>query len=177
MLNAPCAADEKSRADEQRERERHLRADEQRAQTIARRARAASPLAQRLLQLRTRRAQRRREPEDEAAHDAEDKREAEHAPIDRRLIEPRNVFGAHSAQQPQQTNATASPATAPVSDSIETFGEQLPDSRPRPAPSAARIASSLARVVARASSRLATLPHAMSSTKPTAPSRMNSSAR
>ncbi len=41
--------------------------------------------------------------------------------------------------------------------------------RPRPAPTAARMAISRLRPVARASRRLATLAHAMSSTKPTAP--------
>jgi len=44
--------------------------------------------------------------------------------------------------------------------------------RPRPAPIAARIAISRWRSAARASSRLATFAQAMSSTSPTAPSRM-----
>ncbi len=47
-------------------------------------------------------------------------------------------------------------------------------SRARPAPSAARTATSRIRDCARASWRLATFTHAISSTKPTAPSSTNS---
>ena len=49
--------------------------------------------------------------------------------------------------------------------------------RRRPAPSADRIAISRLRSVARASSRFATLAHAIRSTKPTAPSRISSAVR
>ena len=49
--------------------------------------------------------------------------------------------------------------------------------RPRPAPIAARMANSRLRPVARTSSRLATLAHAISSTSPTAPSIVSSELR
>ena len=49
------------------------------------------------------------------------------------------------------------------------LGQQLPDRRPRLAPSASRTASSRCRAAARDSSRLATFAQAISSTAPTAP--------
>ena len=51
----------------------------------------------------------------------------------------------------------------------QALDEQLPDDRPRPAPSDVRIAISRRRDAARASSRLATLKQAIDSSTPTAP--------
>ena len=64
---------------------------------------------------------------------------------------------------------TAAPSTPPTAASTRLSVSNWRTTRPRPAPSAERIASSRDRAVARASSRLATLAQQMSSTKPTTP--------
>jgi hypothetical protein len=56
----------------------------------------------------------------------------------------------------------------------DAFGEELTDQAPAAGPRAERTAISAVRVVARASRRLDTLTHAMSSTKATAPKRISS---
>ena len=66
------------------------------------------------------------------------------------------------------TLANAIPAIAPTIDSTRLSAMNCRISRPRPAPSAARNASSLCRPSARISSRLARFAQAMSSTNPTA---------
>ena len=66
--------------------------------------------------------------------------------------------------------ASSSPAPALASESTTLSVSSCRTTRTRPAPSAARIVNSRVRPVARASSRLATLAHAISRTKPTAPS-------
>ena len=58
----------------------------------------------------------------------------------------------------------------------QALGQHLADMRPRPAPIAARMASSRDRAASRASNRLATLPQAISSTRPTAASRTRAAA-
>ena len=73
--------------------------------------------------------------------------------------------------------ASSSPSAPPASERITHSVSSWRTSRPRPAPSAARTAISDSRAAARASSRLATLAQAMSSTKPTAPSRTSTERR
>jgi hypothetical protein len=73
--------------------------------------------------------------------------------------------------------ASASPITPPISASSVLSVSSWRTSRPRPAPSAARIASSRLRRSMRDSIRFATLAQAISSTQPTAPSSTKSVGR
>ena len=73
--------------------------------------------------------------------------------------------------------ATSRPAAPPASDSKVLSVRSWRISCPRPAPSAARTASSRSRRSRRASERFATLAHAMSSTSAVVPSRISSSGR
>jgi hypothetical protein len=69
------------------------------------------------------------------------------------------------------------PSTPPIADTTRLSVTSWRTMRPRPAPSAARIASSLWRAVPRASCRCATLTHAISRTSPTAASSVQSAGR
>ncbi|CAM4509941.1 hypothetical protein MYXA107069_23205 [Myxococcus xanthus] len=71
-------------------------------------------------------------------------------------------------------NASSIPSTPPARDSTRLSVRNCATSRPRLAPSAARMDTSRPRAAIRANSRLATLLHAASSTKPTAPSNSHS---
>ncbi len=66
-------------------------------------------------------------------------------------------------------HARATPTTHPAMESARLSARNCANKRQREAPSEARTATSFWRVVARASSRFATLAQAISSTKPTAP--------
>ncbi len=79
---------------------------------------------------------------------------------------------ASSASMPQPPSTT--PAMPPIAASSRLSVSSCRTSRPRPAPSATRTATSRARAEARASSRLATLAHAINSTNATAPSSTHS---
>ena len=74
-------------------------------------------------------------------------------------------------------HASARPAAAPASASSRLSVRSCRTTRQRPAPSAARIASSRRLPPARISSRLATFAHATSRTSVTAPSRISSGSR
>ena len=74
-------------------------------------------------------------------------------------------------------NATTSPATPPARPSTTLSARNCCTSRQRPAPSAARTATSRVRPLARASSRLATFTQATRRTSVTAPSRISSAGR
>ncbi len=71
-------------------------------------------------------------------------------------------------------DATMTPSAPPASASTALSVSSWRMTRQRPAPSALRTAISLARAVPRASSRFATLAHAINSTKTTAPTRTRS---
>ena len=73
--------------------------------------------------------------------------------------------------------AITNPIMAPPSDSSTLSVNNWRTTRPRSAPSAARMANSRLRAVARASSKLATLAQAMISTNPTAPTSSSSVGR
>ena len=73
--------------------------------------------------------------------------------------------------------AIRTPTSAPAIDRTMLSVNSWRSSRPDPAPRADRTANSLARLVARASSRLATLEHAISSTNSTAPISRKSAGR
>ena len=73
--------------------------------------------------------------------------------------------------------AMTSPSMPPASARTMLSVNSCLTSRPRPAPRAARIATSCWREPARASSRLATLTHAMSNTNATAPRRTSNAVR
>ena len=82
---------------------------------------------------------------------------------------------ATSARRP--ANPIAAPTAPPISASSTPSVRNCRSSRQRPAPSADRIANSFCRDSARASSRLARLAHAISSTNATAPCSTNSAVR
>ncbi len=82
---------------------------------------------------------------------------------------------ASSARTPAKPNA--SPSTPPAIASIMLSVKSWRTIRVRLAPSAARMANSRLRPVARTSSRLATLAHAINSTNATAPSRISNDRR
>ena len=82
------------------------------------------------------------------------------------------MFSASSARMPSVPKRR--PSTPPASESSTLSVSSCRMMRPRPAPIAARTAISRLRPVARTSSRFATFAHAMSSTRPTAPSRIHS---
>ena len=84
-------------------------------------------------------------------------------------------FIASSACTPKYPST--SPSTPPASESSTLSVSNCPTMRLRPAPSAARIAISRRRIVARASNKFATFAHAISSTQPTAPSNTSSDVR
>ena len=73
--------------------------------------------------------------------------------------------------------ASRSPSAPPAPASSKASVNSCRNTRPRPAPSAERIAISLRRLRARVNSRLPTLAQAMRRTNPTAPSRMRSIVR
>ena len=85
--------------------------------------------------------------------------------------------GAACMNKRSPNSGTRSPAAAPREAKTTLSARSCRTSRSRPAPSAARIVNSRWRRAARATSRLATLAQAISSTKLTAPSRMSSSGR
>jgi hypothetical protein len=78
---------------------------------------------------------------------------------------------------PMVATANATPTTPPAAASSVLSVSSWRTSRPRPAPSAARSASSRSRPSIRASVRFATFAHAISSTRLVMPIRMSSSSR
>ncbi len=90
-------------------------------------------------------------------------------------------MGSRSAttarRNPSAHHASNNPQTPPRSDRTTLSASSWRTSLPRPAPSAARTASSRWREVARASSKFATLAHAMRRTKATAPARTRRAGR
>ena len=73
--------------------------------------------------------------------------------------------------------ATARPRTAPLHDSTIPSVSICAMSRPRPAPSAVRMAISFCRALVRASSRFDRFAHTISMTTPTAPARIHRARR
>ena len=82
-----------------------------------------------------------------------------------------NPPGAAARSRPIAQNANSRPITPPASTSTADSVNRSRATRPRPAPNAARIASSRERVAARTRDMLATLAHARSSTVATAAER------
>ena len=170
-LEVEEAAHEQRRADEQHERQRDLDDDERAAEPGAGTAGvAAAALLEALLEVAARRLERRREPEDDAGQHRDGDRVDERARVEAPVDEVRHAVLRHPhVEQPDANPGKAHPdrraeqpdGTASVS-SCRTI-------RHRPAPSAARIEISRCRTDARASSRFATLAHAISSTSVTAP--------
>ena len=106
-------------------------------------------------------------------------READDAPVEtdqRAVLADARQPGRVDRQQRRECRAqpTSRPSAPPASDSRTLSVSSWRTMRPRAAPSAARIAISRWRPVARTSSRLATFAQAISSTKPTAPSSTSS---
>ena len=88
------------------------------------------------------------------------------------LADARDVAGIDGQQRAHaQRRRGPGRAMPPMADSSTLSVSSWRTMRPRPAPMAERMAISRERPVARASSRLATLAQAISSTQPTAPSR------
>ena len=109
-------------------------------------------------------APRRRHAEDERRDEAGGRGEREHARIQRQL-QRHGVRGELRDEEPLPQCATATPAAAPMAASSRLSISSWRARRPRDAPSASRTPSWL-RAVARASSRLAMLAQAISSTNP-----------
>ncbi len=85
--------------------------------------------------------------------------------------------GARLISTGRDHHAIATPVMPPSAARTRLSVSTCLTMRPRPAPIAARIASSRCRAARRASSRFATLPHAISSTSATAARRMNRRSR
>ena len=78
----------------------------------------------------------------------------------------KGMGGRNRCRASPNQRASSSPSAPPASDSNRLSISSSRRMRPRPAPSAARMPSSLVRLTPRASSRLATLAQAISSTRP-----------
>ena len=101
-LHLERAPDQQSRADEQRHRQRDLDGHQRRTQPVTPGPHRPPARAERALETRSRRAERGHEPEQERARDRAHEREAEHAEIDARLLEPRNTLRTHRQHRPQE---------------------------------------------------------------------------
>ena len=103
---------------------------------------------------------------------------AEHGSIQMNLVGPRELTGDFRDERGVEDLATSQSERSLRAAASSTLSvSSCRATRPRVAPSAVRIASSRRRALARASSRLATLAHAMRSTNPTAPSSTRSGVR
>ena len=106
-----------------------------------------------------------------------DKVKASTEPLMRTSALRRRISGTHGnrASSPQTASRTPHAPPATASSTLSVKSSRI--SRRRPAPSAARIASSGERAAARASARLATFAAAISSTSATAPQSTNNALR
>ena len=174
------AAAEQAGAHHQRHRQRDLGDDERLARPAAAHAerRSLAALPQAVGQIDARDVPRRRQAEDEARRQRDREREAR-APSDRRS--PRRAAAGPAAPAraaPSRPSAPRSRRRCRRRSASTTLSvSSWRTSRIRPAPTAARTTISRPRAEARASSRLATLAQAISSTKATAPSSTNSVCR
>ena len=165
--HADQAADQQARAHQQHAGERDLRHDERAAHPGAAAAfgRPAGRVLQRVVQRRAWRLQRRRQAEHDAGDDRDDHREAERGAVDAHVAQQRNADGVELARAGACRRARApGRAAAPLHDSTRPSVSICAISRPRPAPSAVRIAISFCRAAVRASSRFERFAHTISIT-------------
>ncbi len=85
--------------------------------------------------------------------------------------------GSSATRASTPHTANSNPSAPPTTPRMTLSVSNCRTSRERPAPRAVRTAISLSRAAARASNRFATFTHAISSTKPTAPSRSQNALR
>ena len=141
------AREQQAGADQQHERERHLRRHEHAAQRSGSLRRRAAPalFTEGLAQVDAADAENRDERDEHADHRHQEQREADHLPVERddgalrRFVETKR---AQAAQAQPAKPQTEQPADA---GEVERFREQLRAMRPIPAPSACRVASSFIR--------------------------------
>ena len=184
LRSADERADQQRGPDQQQQRQRHLDDDEDRASLVWRKVAPDRPMLSLSVALRSVRelcsAGTRPKsipvPTETAAVNGD------HAPVDaderallRRSSGSPAVLIVSSARMP--TTPSTSPMAPPITESATLSVSSWRMIRPRPAPMAARSATSRLRAVARTSSRLATLAQAISRTNATAALRMSSVGR
>jgi hypothetical protein len=128
------AADQKPRADDQNDRERHLGHD-QRAEEplLAAPARAAAPSGgQQPPQLAAAQANRRRKSGQERGEEDRGEREQEDIPLDRHGPQPRQVSRPDPEQQPDRRDSEYDSQRAASGREEEALGQQLPDDSAAP---------------------------------------------
>ena len=86
---------------------------------------AAAALAQHVVQIQPRRAQRRHEPEHDARDERDAEREREHASVDADLVESRNLRRAELAEHFDAAIASTSPSDTAERRQQHALGEQL----------------------------------------------------
>ena len=170
-LRVAEALDEKSRRDQQEDRHRYLCHEEGRAQP------AVPPPVLRTLQraheIHARDRQRRHDAERQSRRNRDDSRKRQNAEVNREISAIGTGTGTRidMARRVNQ-NATAKPRRAPAPERSRYSVSSWRIKRTRAAPRDWRIASSVLRPAARASTRLATLTHTMSNTRVAAAIRM-----
>ena len=161
------------RADEQHQRQRHLRHDQRRCARDGAPGSGSTCVRRRagLRQMpRPGVPQRRDQPEQQPREQRDRQREGERARVERDL-----VAGAADSRARRQRGRAGRRRRAPgrarrrAAPSSRLSTSSAADDAPRPAPSAARTASSCCRASARTSSRFATFAQAISSTMPIVP--------
>ena len=160
-------ANHQAGADQQHERERHLRHDQRVARSVA-----LAAIAERSADTRSAVAIRgcgisqRDGAEEHAREQRHTEGERQHERIDADVAQPRQRIRTFRDQDLQRPIRQAETRCAAEQSQRHAFDEQRPCDRPRPAPSAARIASSCWRASARTSNRLATFAQAIKRTSP-----------
>jgi hypothetical protein len=146
---------------------------------VAADALAAAPPAvpESLVEREARGLQRRRQPEDDAGEQRERGGEGEGASVDGDVLHPGQAIGGEGEQRAHAPLCDQHPQRASQQRQQDALGEQLAHDAAAAGAQRRPHGDLLARAVARASSRLATLAHAMSRRNPTAPSNVKSTGR
>src|SRR5262249_25769366 len=137
--------------------------------------RPLAAVTQRLVQVAARDLERGHEPEDERGGDRDREREDEHGGVQA----DHGLRGDDARRDDRDQALEAAPGQegaprGPPERQEQALDEELTHDAASARPIAARIANSFSRTVARARSRLATLPQPISRSSPTAASTMNS---
>ena len=168
------ASNEKTRGDEQHDRQRQLRRHEQPPQVVPaapeRTTRPTSPagILQRRVQIAAAQPQRRDDAEEDARGYRADEREEQHRAVQLDLADARHARRAEQADPVEAERTRAAGRRAAGQGENRLSVSNCTPRRRRLAPSEARTASSCCRATARATSRLATLAQAITSTSATA---------
>ena len=176
-------ANQQRGTDQENQGQRDFRDDQHRPRLVLPEAGARSPAAllERGREVRLRALQRRDEPEEDARAEGDDDGERGDAPVepDERTVraDARQVRGVDGEERPDAEDPQQQAEHAAGGREHDAFREQLTHDPPADPPTAARIAISRRRPVARARRRFATLAHAISRTKLTAPASTRSDRR